>query len=229
MSDDTEREREQDERLRALAGHYNRPGPTPREQIWTAIQTRRASVRPSDSLSIRPSDRSAARERSDRGGPSTRRLAWVTGIAALLALGIGIGRVSVGPPPSPTPETTAAAPAETRGPNMALTVAATQHLSRVEIFLTGFRLGGPDSQFTGQARDLLTSTRMLLDSRVVEDARTRALLEDLELILVQIAQLGPAGRDQELDLITDGLEQRQVIPRLRTAGSAGPPRIAGAS
>jgi hypothetical protein len=102
-------------------------------------------------------------------------------------------------------------------------------LSQVETFLTSFRLGGSDSQFTGRARDLLTSTRLLLDSRVVEDPRTRALLEDLELILVQIARLGPAGRDQELDLITDGLEQRQVIPRLRTAGSAGLPRIAGAS
>jgi len=220
MSDDTEREREQDERLRALASHYNRPGPTPREQIWTAIQTRRASVRPSDSLSIRPSDR-----------PANRWLAWVTGIAALLVLGIGIGRMSVGPTTSstPTPETIAEAPTKTPGPNTAFRVATTEHLSQVETFLTSFRLGGSDSQFTGRARDLLTSTRLLLDSRVVEDPRTRALLEDLELILVQIARLGPAGRDQELDLITDGLEQRQVIPRLRTAGSAGLPRIAGAS
>jgi hypothetical protein len=219
MSDDTEREREQDERLRVMARSYNPPPLTPRERMWTAIQSRRHAARPGGAPSIRPSVR-----------PS-HWLAWVTGIAALLVLGIGIGRMSVGPTTSstPTPETIAEAPTKTPGPNTAFRLATTEHLSQVETFLTSFRLGGSDSQFTGRARDLLTSTRLLLDSRVVEDPRTRALLEDLELILVQIARLGPAGRDQELDLITDGLEQRQVIPRLRTAGSAGLPRIAGAS
>ncbi|MGH2651793.1 MAG: hypothetical protein ACRDHK_11350 [Actinomycetota bacterium] len=218
MSDESELEREQDERLRVLARSYNPPPLTPRERMWTAIQSRRHAARPGDHPLSPPSVR-----------PS-RWLAWVTGIAALLAIGVAIGRVSVGPSVTPTRETTtAAAPADTSGPSAALTVATTQHLSRVETLLTDFRLTGADSLLGGQARDLLISTRLLLDSRAVEDPRTRALLEDLELILVQIAQLGPAGRDQELDLITDGLEQRQVIPRLRTAGSAGPHRIAGAS
>jgi hypothetical protein len=48
----------------------------------------------------------------------------------------------------------------------------------------------------------------------------RALLEDLELVLAQVVRLqnGQNGQDRtELDLINRALEQRDVIPRLRTA------------
>ncbi|PYO76359.1 MAG: hypothetical protein DMD67_08800, partial [Gemmatimonadetes bacterium] len=73
-----------------------------------------------------------------------------------------------------------------------------------------------------QARDLLATTRLMLDSPAAKDVRLRGLLEDLECLLAQIAQL-PAGADREdVQLISQGLEQRSVLLRLRTASPAGP-------
>jgi hypothetical protein len=115
---------------------------------------------------------------------------------------------------------------DTAGQDLLYQIAATQYLSRTEAFLTGFRsdlrTGRADARFTGQARDLLTTTRLLLDSPAADDPRLRALLEDVELVLVQISQLA-AGRDtHDADLITQGMDQRNVLPNLRSAIPAGP-------
>jgi hypothetical protein len=43
-----------------------------------------------------------------------------------------------------------------------------------------------------------------------------ALLEDLELVLVQVAGLEPRTGD-DLSLIRDAVNQRDLVPRLRSA------------
>jgi hypothetical protein len=53
------------------------------------------------------------------------------------------------------------------------------------------------------------------------DPPTRLLLEDLELVLAEIAQLSPSSRAEDLELIRDGIEQGGMMPRLRTAVPAG--------
>jgi len=111
-------------------------------------------------------------------------------------------------------------PAEKK--NAAYTLAAVQHLTRVETFLTTLRTA-PGQQFSGQARELLTSTRLLKDAKDM-DPRLRKLMDDLEDILVQIVQYDVNGTREDLDLITDGLEERQVLPRLHSAIPAGPAR-----
>src|SRR5439155_12041658 len=93
--------------------------------------------------------------------------------------------------------------------DLAYRVAAAQYLRRTEALLTGFRsearTGRIDVQFAGQARDLLTTTRLMLDSPAAEDPRLKSLLEDLELVLAQIAQV-PRGSDRaDLQLINQGL------------------------
>jgi hypothetical protein len=45
----------------------------------------------------------------------------------------------------------------------------------------------------------------------------RDLLEDLELVLAQVVRLRSNASRTELDIINRALEQRDVIPRLRTA------------
>ena len=150
-------------------------------------------------------------------------LHWGLGIAAVLALGIGIGRWTARGPQGA--ETTAG-----RVPNepgtLAYRVAAAQYLSRTEALLTGFRTEArpstPDAQFAAQARDLLTTTRLMLDSPAARDGRLKALLEDLELVLAQIAQLPAGGDKEDVQLITQGLDERSVLLRLRTAIPAGP-------
>ena len=53
------------------------------------------------------------------------------------------------------------------------------------------------------------------------DGRTRLLLQDLELVLAEIAQLSPRPSSPDLDLITEGLEHGGVMSRLRTAVPSG--------
>ncbi|HET9515777.1 MAG TPA: hypothetical protein VFO95_17730 [Gemmatimonadales bacterium] len=193
----------------------NVPPPTPREEIWLKVQAARRKSGPVDviPLSARPPARPAAR----------RWAAWITGIAAVLILGIGLGRM-MGPAadPSSSSTTLTRVPGDSAASgSLAYTVATIQHLGRVETLLTSLRASGQlDPSFAIQARELLGSTRLLRSSSEL-DPRLRRLLSDLEDILMQIAQYNSARSDQELDLITDGLEERQVIPRLR-AVPAGP-------
>jgi hypothetical protein len=68
----------------------------------------------------------------------------------------------------------------------------------------------------------VSTTRLLLDSKRVSDPRTRRLLEDLELVLVQIATMNPKDRAEDLNSIADGLAQNSLRTRLRNAIPAGP-------
>ena len=104
-------------------------------------------------------------------------------------------------------------------------VAATEYLARTDAFLSLFRsearLGTADLEVAGWARDLLAMARLMIDSPAAEDAMLRELLEDLELILVQIAQYTSSENSVELDLIEQGLEERAVLLRLQAALAAG--------
>jgi hypothetical protein len=186
---------------------YHDPGPAPRDEMWARIAAERQR-RAARVIELRP------------------WLRWGLAAAALLVLGVGIGRWTALQDRSPVDGTPVAASDTGGGRDLLYQVAATQYFSRTETFLTGFRAdlraGRADARFTGQARDLLTTTRLLLDSPAADDPRLRALLEDLELVLVQISQL-PAGRDpHDTDLITQGMDQRSVLPKLRSAIPAGP-------
>jgi hypothetical protein len=198
-----------EQRLRAAAQDYHRPAATPREELWRRIAAARQARRRRRDLITRTF------------------LPWGVGIAAALVLGIGIGRWTAGPsglPPAAT-RNTAAASAPAAG-TLVYRVAAAEYLTRTEALLTGFRAearaGRPDVQFARQAHDLLATTRLMLDSPAAQDHRLKGLLEDLEVVLAQIAQLTPSETPEDLQLITQGLEQRSVLLRLRTANPAGP-------
>ena len=76
-----------------------------------------------------------------------------------------------------------------------------------------------DQQFTSRAADLLTADALLMDSPAADDPAMRSLFEDLELVLAQVVRLQNNGNRIEMDLINRALEQRDVIPRLRTAAA----------
>ncbi|MFL5525482.1 MAG: hypothetical protein ACJ79I_03535 [Gemmatimonadaceae bacterium] len=106
---------------------------------------------------------------------------------------------------------------------------AVRHLSEAEALLTSFRTrSNADQQMDAQlgvwARQLLSNTRLLLDSPVANDPQRRPLLEDLELVLVQIVQLSPGSTPQDRELIEKSLQQDHVMTRLRTAIPAGSQR-----
>jgi len=140
-----------------------------------------------------------------------------------VALAFGLGRMSA----PPTPAEHAAEPPSRRAaepPSTAHRLVAAEYLGRTEVFLTDFRVaaasGAPDETASREARRLLGTARLLLDSPAAEDVRLRMLLEDLELVLAEIAQL-QRERREDLNLITDGLDQRGTLGRLRAAVPAG--------
>jgi hypothetical protein len=191
--------------LRDAAQGYHRPPETPRDEMWRRIAAARAA-------------------RRERGHRATLWLRWGVGIAAVLVLGIGIGRWTARTPGAG--RMPLAAGSGTGEAGVAYRVAAAQYLTRTETLLTGFRTetrtDEQNARFAAQARDLLTTTRLMLDSPAAQDARLKALLEDLELVLAQIAQLSRSGNGEDVQLINQGLEQRSVLLRLRTAVPADP-------
>lgn len=203
------------EAIRALVQEYHRPPATPRDEIWTRIETARRVRTPGADIKpdVIPLQHPLRRNR--------RVVLWAVGIAATLIVGIGLGRLSVAPGSEQVPPPSI--PIASDRPNAAFAVSAAQHLSRTETLLTRLRIDPTDDEgLSDEARELLVSTRLMIDARVGSDAKLRSLLLDLEFILVQIVQLDESRRQEELELITDGLEQRHVLPRIRTAIPSGP-------
>lgn len=208
--------------LKEAAQDYNRPPEAPSELMWARIEaTRRERARQSERLIFVRS-------------PWVR---WGLGLAAALLIGIGIGRFALeegvepvasgGGTETTVPGVPAAYEEDTGAPRLAYRLAATEHLSRAETFLTSFRSSArsgaaAEAQFWSNAGELLSSTRLLLDSPAAQDPIFRSLLEDLELVLVQIAGLPEEGREEEVELVNEGLETRGLLSRLRTAIPAGP-------
>lgn len=193
--------------LKGAAKSYHSPLPTPREEMWKRIEHARSNK---PVIELRPWMR------------------WAVAAAAVLILGIGIGRWSAHSPPGVSGRPTAIAASDSAQPDVVYQFAATQYLSRTEAFLTSFRSdigasrGAGSTRFARQARDLLTTTQLLLDSPAGNDQRLRSLLEDLELVLMQISQLDAAHNGHDTDLITQGMNQSNVLPKLRSAIPAGP-------
>jgi hypothetical protein len=214
-----EREDRFDEMLRETAREYNAPPATPRAEMWDRIQAARKTDRGTEG------QRDGILHFRSRGSRPAFRLALAA--AAVLAVGVAIGRFSApsepaGSGPAGTIASSTPAPAPRERSTVATQVATSNHLSQVETFLTEFGSAPPTPDFSDQAKDLVGTTRMLLDSKRVVDPRTRALLEDLELVLTQIATLNPKDRSEDLDFIADGLAQNQLRTRLRNAIPAGP-------
>ena len=107
-------------------------------------------------------------------------------------------------------------------PSLAYQLVMLQHLSGSEAMITAFRAsarrGEVDGQIAAWSRDLLSTTRMLEASPVTQDPTMKRLLEDLDLVIVQIAQYVTRGttNPDELDLIEQSINKRGVILKLRS-------------
>jgi hypothetical protein len=151
----------------------------------------------------------------------------VTAIAAALVIGVGLGRVTGRgtAPDLPGGDALALTPASNRMPadtplSDAYQRSATEFLGRTAVLLGSINTDRGDPQraarIRAQAGQLLVTTRLLLDSPAASDRRFRDLLDDLELVLVQVARLRENRSHEDLQLITDALEERDVVPRIHT-------------
>ncbi len=209
--------------VREAAPGYRPPPAPPLEAMWKRIEETHFG------------DKDAGAAPLLRLEPTVRRTPrfprwWLQsglGIAATLLIGIAIGRFTA-PRQDAVVDVAPVASAETSAPvpNAAYDAATTQYLGQTAALLNALpseaRPGRTDRFFVTQATDLLSTTRLLIDSPAAADPELRILLDDLELVLAQIARLPKTRSASELDLITEALEQRDVLPRLRSAAASLP-------
>ena len=141
--------------------------------------------------------------------------------------GRGANEVVASADPLPEPRELAALPDSTV--ETFYRTAAVQTLVQAEALLTAYR-GAESTTRDPQAlrdaarwaRDVLSSTRLLMDSPAGRDPQMRMLFADLELILAQIVQLsGTTLEARERELIDRAMRERDLLPRLRSAVPAG--------
>jgi hypothetical protein len=197
------------------------PPPAPREEMWARIAAERAARRTAGATHP---DVIPFRQRL-----ATPWLVWTVALAATLMMGIALGRMSLlrTSPDAGTGVATTAAPVTTVPGDSVPTpyrLAATQHLQRTEALLTSLAVDAGATEpreVSSWARDLLTDTRLLLASPATQDPELLRLLEDLELVLAQLSAIPTARAQQEVELIQSGINQSDVLLRLRAA-TAGP-------
>lgn len=162
-----------------------------------------------------------------RTAPSRSPLRRWLALAAMLVTGFGLGQLAprVGGGAAPT-DTLAGIRADSINRLGTLASAdqpfvgiASGYLDQVTALLVTLanetEQGRPLDNSRAQARDLLATTRLLLDSPGQIDHPVAGLLDDLELVLVQIARLPNRPSAPDVYLIDQTLDQRDVLPRLR--------------
>lgn len=154
---------------------------------------------------------------------------WMVGMAAAASLTIGVlaGRrmvpvngASAGPVAAATGDARATTtPVSTMAdPGERLTE---EVLGRTALLLASLPRDGATTRgnpaLAEQAGRLLTTTRLLLDSPSAQRPQLRALLQDLELVLVQVAQLRVPRTGDDLTIIKEAVEERALVPRIKSA------------
>jgi hypothetical protein len=200
-------EKELDHLLHDAAKNWRVPVDPPLDEIWSAVE---AEV-----------FRSPVARRSPGWG--------MVGIAAAAALVVGVfggGALAHRGVIPPLTNTTTGLPGvvasvtETNDPNQR---AMGELLGRTAVLLAALPGDSAASkigpQLSVEGAHLLTTTRMLLDSPVGSDPRLRSLLQDLELVLAQVARLEPKHRKNEMQFIQTALDEHDIVPRLRSAAA----------
>jgi hypothetical protein len=202
-----------DEVIRELPQSFPTPPEPPLDEMWGVIEDAHFN-----------SPTSIERPRG-----MTSRAPWLAAAAALV-IGIGIGRYLPLGKNSSTNPTSSSAIASSQGlpPGADTSAVADAYRDQTSHYLgqaAALLISLPakdasskaDASFAGEAADLLVTTRLLMDSPAAQDPKLRSLLEDLELVLVQIARLRGERNKGDLDLIHQAVEQGDVMSRLNSA------------
>jgi hypothetical protein len=217
----------------------------PRELMWARIRQQRrggaaqgalaASGEPALTVTS-PAATPVAASLQSHGAPrrfgGRRSVAMqVLAVAATLAIGVAIGRFGVPSGSSGSAGTapqvaTATGTQGTQGThqNDPAVVAMEEHLARTVALLVTVRDESPDARpgadVAGWARELLGTTRMLLDEPQLRDDRTRRLLQDLELVLVQIIQARGTAAPEARRAPSETMRETNLLPRVRAVVTA---------
>jgi hypothetical protein len=200
--------------IKEAVKQYNDPPATPREKMWQQIQARRQQ------------------EKVVRGNFQVNRTSrLLLAAAAVLLAGFLLGRLWENNTSLPQPDTTDTpivatsdpTPTPTPTPRVLSTAQrlhATNHFNRSSVLLAQFAEAGPeeplDPELNQWARNLLSNTRLLLDSPMAQDPQYRKLLRDLEFTLAQIVQASTAAEEpEERQWIAGQVNDQSLVERLR--------------
>ena len=200
-----------DEVIRDLPQSFTTPSEPPLDEMWKVIE---------DAHFNSPAS-------TRRPGGMNSPVPWLAAAAALV-IGIGIGHyVALGKKTQQSGNGASAVastqrlPADTSAIADAYRDQTSNYLGQAAALLISLppqnASGKTDAAFAGKAADLLVTTRLLMDSPAAQDPKLRSLLEDLELVLVQIARLRGERNKGDLDLIHQAVEQGDVLSRLNSA------------
>ncbi|MBX3133832.1 MAG: hypothetical protein KF689_10665 [Gemmatimonadaceae bacterium] len=173
----------------------------------------------------RPESSTALPATSDTGAPATEIAAPQTETSLPSPLTNPTQQLAAAPRRNAPTTLPAALPAATRadGSSPSMRIASREHLERAEALVTIVASIPADAvmdSLTGiWAREMLGSTRLLLDSPAGDDPARRRLLEDLETVLVQLVQRSGTTAE-ERELLDRTLQRTQLLTRLRS-GAAG--------
>lgn len=165
----------------------------------------------------------------------SRRWPWLAtgaGIAAALVIGVAIGRRTMSNHASPSDAVATSASADSTRDAL-LHVLTLSHLGQAEVFLTEVRVdlktGRHDPRRGERSRQLLARTRLIMANGAAPAPSVERLLQDLELVLAEIAALPDSGMGRSIDvrLLDERLSTGTVLPRIRTI-LPSPPAIGGA-
>jgi len=197
--------------IRTAAPSFREPPPPPMDAMWARIEREHYGTH-------------------RRRNPWQRWYGPIVGMAATLLIGFGLGRSTRPAVQSTLPSVAGAgtvtavgeSSSDITGPYRAVT---SRYLGQAVALLVALPSSSeytPDRKLIERAGDLLSTTRLLLDSPAAEDPELKVLLDDLELVLAQVVRLSSKRPQQELELITDALEERDVLPRLQNAVTSFP-------
>jgi hypothetical protein len=214
-----------DDVIRDLPRSFKTPPEPLFDEMWTVIED--AHFNAPTQISPRRGMMPVAPFYSSTG--MTSRAPWLAAAAALL-VGIGIGRyLPGGAKPAENAASTsgiaanlASSASDTSAVADAYRDQTNRYLGQAAALLISLPAkdanGKTDATFAAKATDLLVTTRLLIDSpAAAQDPKLHSLLEDLELVLVQIARLRSEKNMGDLDLIHQAVEQGDVLSRLNSA------------
>jgi hypothetical protein len=180
--------------------------------MWARIEPQlRASAPPSPWRRLR-----------DMGTPLWPRLAWAGGVAAALLVAFYVGRAGR---PDGAPSLSATAPALHAGRERVLDAEVEDHLERSQRVLT--EVANLDASTPvvlasdrERAADLVAAGRVYRRTAdALGESATSELLEDLERVLLDVAN-GPAQPTRaEVEALRARIDQQDLVFRLRVVGS----------
>jgi hypothetical protein len=156
--------------------------------------------------------------------PTPSRLAWAAGAAAVIVAAFVAGRVS-GPAPAPPPSQASATAADVARDDV-LVLAVVDHLDRSQMVLVELMNADADrpvvniSNEQSRARDLVAANRLYRASAAqAGDETTGDVLDELERVLIEIANAPEDASKQQLDALRARIASRGLLFRVRVVNS----------